>query len=128
MSIPENQYYTENHEWVAVKGKEAKTGITDHAQEELGDIVFVELPEVGDVFEQEENFAVIESVKAVSDIYAPVSGKVIAINEELLDEPEMINEKPYTGGWIAKFEIEDESELDNLMDSSEYAQFVENEE
>ncbi len=125
MNLPEDYYYTENHEWVVVDGKEAKIGITNHAQEELGDIVFVELPEVGDVFEQEEDFAVVESVKAVSDVYAPVSGEVLEVNEELLDQPELVNEEPYTAGWIVKFEMKDEGELGNLMDSNEYAQFLE---
>jgi len=125
MSLPENYYYTEDHEWVMLEGKEAKIGITEHAQEELGDIVFVELPEVGDEFAQEDDFAVVESVKAVSDVFAPVGGKVVQINEELLDQPELINEDPFEGGWIAKFEIEDEGQLDSLMDSKEYAKFLE---
>jgi len=125
MSLPENYYYTEDHEWVMLDGKEAKLGITEHAQEELGDIVFVELPEVGDEFTQEDDFAVVESVKAVSDVFAPVGGKVVQINEELLDQPELINEDPFEGGWIAKFEIEDEGQLDSLMDSKEYAKFLE---
>ncbi len=125
MSLPENYYYTEDHEWVMLDGKEAKIGITEHAQEELGDIVFVELPEVGDEFEQEDDFAVVESVKAVSDVFAPIGGKVVEINEELLDQPELINENPFEGGWIAKFEIKDEGELDSLMDSKEYAKFLE---
>ncbi len=128
MKIPENYYFTEEHEWVVLEGKEAKVGISEHAQEELGDIVFVELPEVGDEFVQEDDFAVIESVKAVSDVYAPISGKVTAVNEELLEQPELINEEPYEGGWIAKFKMDDEGELDNLMDSKEYAKFLEGEE
>ena len=123
--MAEKCFYTKSHEWIKVDGKEAKLGITEHAQEELGDIVFVELPEVGDEFTQEDDFAVVESVKAVSDVFAPVGGKVVQINEELLDQPELINEDPFEGGWIAKFEIEDEGQLDSLMDSKEYAKFLE---
>ncbi|MDK2836331.1 MAG: glycine cleavage system protein [Thermosediminibacterales bacterium] len=124
---PKDLKYTKEHEWIKEEDDNYVVGITLHAQEELGDIVFVELPEVGEKFEQGESFAVVESVKAVSDIYAPVSGKVIKVNEKLLDKPELINEDPYGEGWIAVFEIEDPAEIDNLLSADEYKQFLEEE-
>ncbi len=127
MEIPENLYYTEDHEWVKVENGTGKAGITDHAQDELGDIVFVEMPHVGDEFDQHDNFGVIESVKAVSDMYMPVSGEIVAVNEELMDSPELINDEPYEGGWIVEFEINDRAEVENLMDSEAYNKFLEEE-
>lgn len=123
--IPNELLYTENHEWIIVEGKEALIGITDHAQEEMGDIVFVELPEKGDEFDQYDDFAVVESVKAVSDIYMPAGGEVIEINEDLLDQPELINEEPYEGGWLIRIKLADKGELEELMEPEDYREFIE---
>ncbi|MGM0420019.1 MAG: glycine cleavage system protein GcvH [Bacillota bacterium] len=127
MNVPAGLYYSEDHEWVKVEDGVGTVGITDFAQDELGDIVFVELPEIGDQFDYNENFGVIESVKAVSDLYLPVGGEVVEVNEELLDQPELVNEDPYKAGWIVKVSLTDESELDNLMDSDQYSSFLEEE-
>ncbi len=127
MNVPEGLYYTEDHEWLKVENGVGTTGITDFAQEELGDIVFVELPEVGDEFQQHDNFGVIESVKAVSDLYLPVSGEITETNEKLLDQPELVNDEPYQGGWIVKIKLSDEGELDELMNTEEYQEFLEEE-
>ena len=127
MSIPNDLFYTENHEWVSVDGNEGVIGITDHAQDELGDIVFVELPSVEEEIGQFEEFGVIESVKAVSDVFMPVSGTVVEVNEELMDAPETVNDDPYGSGWLIKVELNDKSELDELMDSTEYEAFLEEE-
>jgi len=127
MTIPNDLFYTENHEWISVDGKEAVVGITEHAQDELGDIVFVELPSVEEELDQFEEFGVIESVKAVSDVFMPVGGIVVEVNEELMDQPELINEDPYGSGWLIKVEVKDKSDLDELMDSSEYKAFIEEE-
>ncbi|MFO7814916.1 MAG: glycine cleavage system protein GcvH [Halanaerobiales bacterium] len=128
MNIPNDFYYSENHEWISIEeGKEAFIGITEHAQEELGDIVFVELPSVEEELDQFEEFGVIESVKAVSDVFMPVSGVIVEVNEDLMDEPEIINEDPFGGGWLIKVEIKDKGELDQLMDSTEYESFLEEE-
>ncbi|KUO50707.1 MAG: glycine cleavage system protein H [Desulfitibacter sp. BRH_c19] len=120
--------YSKDHEWVKVDGNEVTLGITFHAQEAMGDVVFVELPGVGDAFEDGESFANIESVKAVSDCYTPVKGTVTAINETLEDSPELINNEPYGEGWIIKMEVEDISVLDSLMSSEEYQEFLKEEE
>jgi glycine cleavage system H protein len=128
MEIPKDLFYSENHEWILVEGDEAIIGITDYAQEEMGDVVFVELPEVGDEFEQFDSFGVVESVKAVSDVYLPAGGKIIAINEDLLDQPELVNEEPYEGGWLVRIKMTDKEELDTLMNHKEYALFLEEEE
>ncbi|MCF8002145.1 MAG: glycine cleavage system protein GcvH [Halanaerobiales bacterium] len=127
MNIPNDLYYTENHEWISIDGKEAVVGITEHAQEELGDIVFVELPSVEEELDQFEEFGVIESVKAVSDVFMPVSGIIVEVNEDLMDEPEKINEDPFGSGWLIKVEFKDKGELDELMDSTEYEAFLEEE-
>lgn len=127
MSIPNDLFYTENHEWISVDGNEGVIGITDHAQDELGDIVFVELPSVEEEIGQFEEFGVIESVKAVSDVFMPAGGTVIEVNEELMDIPETVNDDPYGSGWLIKVEIKDKSELDELMDSTEYEAFLEEE-
>jgi len=121
---PTNLKYTKEHEWVKVEGNKATIGITDHAQSALGDVVFVELPEVGDSLEAGKPFGVVESVKAVSDIYAPLSGTVTAINEALLDSPETINNDVYGEGWMIEVELDDPSELDGLMDVAGYEEFV----
>jgi glycine cleavage system H protein len=113
--------FAESHEWVLDNGDGTITmGISNQAQELLGDVVFVDLPEVGDETEAGEAFSLVESVKAASDIYAPVSGEIIEINEELEDSPELINESPYSAGWIAKIKLSDVSELDNLTSSEDY--------
>ena len=120
MSIPAELKYSSDHEWLRVEGKTAVFGITDFAQAQLGDVVFVELPQVGRMLACGEAVAVIESVKAVSDVYAPVSGKVVKINESLEEAPEMVNQAPYGDGWIAVIELADESELMQLMDAAAY--------
>lgn len=124
MDIPKELLYSEDHEWILVEGDVATIGITDYAQEELGDVVFVELPEVGDELDQFDEFGVIESVKAVSDIYTPAGGEIIEINEELLDQPELINEEPYEGGWLIKIKLADKAELEELMDDQAYSEYL----
>jgi len=124
MEFPEDLKYTKEHEWVLIEGGTATVGITDYAQDQLGDIVFVELPAVGDKVSKEDAFGVVESVKAVSDIYAPLSGKVIEVNDDLPDDPEMLNEDPYGDGWIIKIELTDPEEVEDLMTSAEYEQYV----
>ena len=124
MEFPEDLKYSKEHEWVLVEGNVATIGITDYAQEHLGDIVFVELPAVGDKITKDEAFGVVESVKAVSDIYAPVSGKVLEVNDDLPDSPEMLNEDPYGDGWIVKIQMTDPTDLEDLMDSEAYEAFV----
>ncbi|AUL97870.1 glycine cleavage system protein H [Vibrio vulnificus] len=118
--------FTESHEWVRDNGDGTVTiGISEHAQEMLGDVVFVELPELEVEIEAGESFSLVESVKAASDIYAPVTGEVVEVNEELSDSPELINEEPYEGGWIVKVKLSDPSELDNLKDAEEYLNSIE---
>ena len=125
MNFPENLLYSEEHEWIEKIGpKKVRVGITDHAQAELGDIVFVELPEMGKEITVGDTLTVIESVKSAADVYSPVSGKVIEVNEELGDHPELINEDPYGDGWIAVLELEDPSELEKLMTAEEYKRFI----
>jgi glycine cleavage system H protein len=122
---PEQMRYTKEHEWIEVQEDgSARVGITDYAQHELGDIVFVELPSLGDEFEQGEAFGVVESVKAVSDLYTPVSGKVKAVNGELENQPELINQSPHDEGWIITIEVSDDEELSGLMTAEEYTQFL----
>lgn len=120
--IVDGLLYSEDHDWVKVDGNTATIGITDHAQHQLGEIVYVELPDVDDEIEAGETFGVIESVKAASDSVMPVSGKVVEVNEELDDEPGSLNEDPYEN-WIVKVELTDESQLDGLMDSKKYEEF-----
>ncbi|MBI3786185.1 MAG: glycine cleavage system protein GcvH [Deltaproteobacteria bacterium] len=124
MEFPEDLKYSKEHEWVLVEGNTATVGITDYAQDQLGDIVFVELPAIDDKVSKEDAFGVVESVKAVSDIYAPVSGKVLEINDDLPDNPEMLNEDPYGDGWIIKIEMNDPDELKDLMTATEYEEYV----
>ena len=123
MKIEKGLLYAEDHEWVKVEDGVATIGIADYAQDSLGDIVYVELPEEDDELDKEEVFAAVESVKAASDIFMPVSGKVVEVNEDLLDAPELLNEDPY-GNWMVKVELSDESELDGLMDSEAYEKFL----
>lgn len=127
--IPENLYYTKNHEWVRSQDDGTVTvGITDHAQHLLGDLVYVECPEVGRELEAEEACAVVESVKAASDVYAPMAGEVIEINDQLADSPESINQDAYGGGWLFKLQPDDDSALDGLLDVQAYAKLLEAEE
>lgn len=124
MNIPEELKYTKEHEWVRVDGDIATVGITDFAQSELGDIVFVELPEVGDETTMNESFGTIEAVKAVSDMFAPLSGEVVEVNEALADAPETINKDPYGEGWIIKIKMSDKGELDQLLDKAQYEELI----
>ena len=123
-NFPEELRYTDSHEYVMVEGNIATIGITDYAAEKLGDIVYVELPRVGDVFTTGQSFGVIESVKSVSDLYAPVGGKVVAINETLSDHPETITDDSYERGWIIKIEMNDVIEAEGLMNSETYSSHV----
>jgi glycine cleavage system H protein len=125
MNIPKDLKYSVEHEWVLKEGNLAHVGITDFAQSELGDIVFVELPEVGQELSAGDVFGSVESVKTVSELYAPVSGKVVKVNETLEDAPENVNESPYLDGWMIVIEMSDESELDQLLSSDEYAKRIE---
>ena len=117
--------YTKEHEWIKFEGKIGKVGITDYAQSSLGDIVFVELPEVGRKVKQFETCGTIESIKAASDIFSPISGKIIEVNENLKEAPEIINKSPYES-WLFKIEVEDEKEKENLMNEVEYQQYIKN--
>ena len=121
MSNPDDLRYSKEHEWVRVDGSRATIGITSYAADELGDVVFVELPEVGAALTQFGTFGVVESVKAVSDLYAPISGEVVEVNDALRDSPELLNADAFGEGWIAKVELADTSELDGLMDAAAYA-------
>ncbi len=123
-NLPKELKYSEEHEWVKVEGGQVRVGITDFAQSELGDIVFVELPEIGDDIEADEPFGSVESVKTVSELYAPISGKVVAINEELDDSPEFVNESPYEKAWMIVVEPSDESEIEKLMTAEQYQEMI----
>ncbi len=122
--IPKDLLYTETHEWVAIEDGIATCGITDFAQDQLGDIVYVELPEAGSAVGAGEVCGVIESVKAASDLYAPVSGEVVEVNQDLTDAPELINKDPYGDGWLFRVKMSDPSETDALLDAARYEQFV----
>jgi len=122
METPRNLKYTNSHEWVRVDGKQVVVGITDFAQDQLSDLTYVELPSVGDSFSGQDEVAVVESVKAASDVYAPVSGTITAVNEKLMDHPELVNSDPYGDGWLFKLTADDPSELDGLMDADQYDQ------
>ncbi|WP_261130395.1 glycine cleavage system protein GcvH [Bacillus sp. Marseille-Q3570] len=124
MEYPKELRYSEEHEWVRVEGNKAYIGITAFAQDELGDIVFVELPEVDDDIEVDEPFGSVESVKTVSELYAPVSGKVLEVNEDLEDNPEFVNESPYEKAWMIVVELSNESELEKLMSADDYQKMV----
>ena len=126
MNVPEELQYTKSHEWVRTEGDTATIGITDHAQEELGDIVYIELPEEGATFEAGDSFGTVESVKAVSDLYTPVGGEVVEVNTALDDSPEKINEDPYGEGWIVKLRVS--GERTGLLSASDYEQLLEEEE
>jgi len=124
--VKDDLKYTESHEWVKVEGKTATVGITDHAQEQLTDIVFVELPDPGIDVEKGADCGVIESTKIAAELYAPIAGTIAEVNEALQDKPELINTEPYDGGWIIKLEISNESDLNDLMDASAYRSHLEN--
>jgi glycine cleavage system H protein len=124
MELPENLKYSKEHEWVAVDGSRARVGITDYAQDALGDIVYVQLPTVGKAVEAMATCAEVESTKSVSDIYAPVSGTIATVNDALADAPELINQEPYGTGWIFEVELSDPSQIDSLLDASAYRSLV----
>lgn len=126
MNIPEDLKYTKDHEWVKTNGSLVTIGITDHAQSELGDIVFVDLPAVGKAIKQKETLCVVESTKAASDVYAPLSGTVAEVNQRLGDKPELINKNPYADGWMVKLKDAPETELQGLLSAADYKKFLEN--
>ncbi|MBC7262911.1 MAG: glycine cleavage system protein GcvH [Chloroflexi bacterium] len=122
---PKDVKYLESHEWIRLEGKEGTIGISDYAQEELNDVVYVELPEVGDTFQKGEVFATVESVKAASDVYMPMSGTIIAVNGALADSPQLVNQDPYGAGWFVKIEVSNPSEYDDLLDAEAYRKICE---
>lgn len=124
MIFPDELLYTKEHEWARVEDSEAVVGVTDYAQQQLGDVVYVELPEPGTEVVKGDTFGVVESVKAVSDLYCPLSGTVTEINEALVDKPELVNQEPYGSGWMIKIELSDEAELDGLLSAREYEEIV----
>ena len=128
MKLDPNARYAENHEWARQEGEEMVCGISDHAQESLSDIVYVELPEVGDVFDKGDAFGVVESVKAASDLYMPMGGEITAVNEDLEDTPEMVNQDPFGAGWMIRFAPSNSDEFDGLMIPEAYEAFVKEEE
>ena len=123
-NVPENLHYSKDHEWVRVESDTAVVGITDHAQDQLGDVVYVELPKAGDTFEAHEAFGSVESVKAVSEIFTPISGKVSEVNDSLNDEPEKVNKDPYEEGWMIKIKMSNPGEVDSLLTAAEYEDFT----
>jgi len=123
-NVPENLHYSKDHEWVRVEGDTAVIGITDHAQDQLGDVVYVELPKVGEKFAANESFGSVESVKAVSEIFTPVTGDVVAVNESLADAPEKVNKDPYGDGWMLKIRMSNTGEVDSLLTAAEYEDFT----
>jgi len=125
MNIPESLFYTKEHEWARIEGNQVTFGISDYAQSTLGDITFIELPEVGVEVAQSDTLAAIESVKAASDVYAPLSGKVIKVNQSLEGTPEIINQSPYEDGWLCVIELKDESEKEKLLDYASYKTYIE---
>ncbi len=120
LSFPDDVRYAKSHEWAKLEGDTVKVGITDYAQDQLGDIVFVELPEVGESLDKGEEFGTVESVKAVSELYMPVAGEIVAVNGELEDAPEMVNNTPFASGWMIQVKPENPSEVDGLLDSQAY--------
>ena len=127
MKFPKKLRYTREHEWVLIEGSQATVGITDFAQHELGEVVFVELPKVGDSVTKDEPFGVVESVKAASDVYAPVSGEVTEANDDLVSSPELINDDPYGDAWLIRVEMSDPSEVEQLMSAADYKDYIEEE-
>jgi glycine cleavage system H protein len=122
---PDNFFYSKDHEWLKIEGEKGTVGITEFAQKQLGDVVYVELPQRGAQLDFHQSLGVIESVKAVSDIYSPISGEIIEVNEELNESPELVNDDPHGRGWIVRIKIKDESEIEKLMSASEYEKFLE---
>jgi glycine cleavage system H protein len=122
--IPDNLHYSKDHEWVRVDGNVAIVGITDYAQDSLGDVVYVELPKVGDDFAANESFGSVESVKAVSEVFSPVTGKIVATNETLGDTPEKVNEDPYGEGWMIRVQMSNSGEVDSMLTAAEYEDFT----
>ena len=120
LTFPDDVIYSDDHEWAKMENDETTIGISDYAQDQLGDIVFVELPQVGETFEKGAEFGTVESVKAVSELFLPVSGEVVAVNDTLEDTPELLNNEPYSGGWMLRVKLSDKSELDQLMNKSVY--------
>lgn len=123
-NIRENLHYSKDHEWVRVEGNIAVVGITDYAQDSLGDVVYVEVPKAGDVFAANESFGSVESVKAVSEVFSPVSGEIVGMNEALADEPEKVNQDPYGEGWMIRIEMSNPGEVDSLLTAAEYEDFT----
>lgn len=124
MNVPDNLQYTSDHEWVLVEGDTVTVGVTDHAQEELTDVVFVELPELGTAVAAGDPVGVVESVKAASDVYAPVAGEVVGANEEVVGEPSLVNTDPYGQGWLMKIKVADPSAIGGLMDAAAYSALI----
>lgn len=122
--IPEDLHYSKDHEWVRLEGKIAVVGITEYAQDSLGDVVYVEVPKVGDEFAANESFGSVESVKAVSEVFSPVSGEIVGVNEALADEPEKVNQDPYGAGWMIRVEMSNPGEVDSLLTAAEYEDFT----
>lgn len=127
MTFPEDLKYSKEHEWVRVSGNIATIGVTDYAQDQLGEIVFVELPDEGEEFGKDDAFGVVESVKSVNDVYCPVSGRVVELNDPAVDSPEIVNEDPYGEGWLIKVEISDPKELKELMTAKQYEAYIKEE-
>jgi glycine cleavage system H protein len=127
-NVPENLQYSKDHEWLRVEGDTGTVGITDHAQNSLGDVVYVELPKVGDTFSAHGTFGSVESVKAVSELYLPVGGEVTEVNESLQDEPEKVNTDPYGEGWMVRVRLADKGEVDSLLTAAEYEDYLKSEE
>ena len=126
-NVPEGLYYSKDHEWLKLEGETGTVGITDYAQNSLGDVVYVELPRTGESFEAHATFGSVESVKAVSELYLPVSGEIVEANESLNDEPEKVNSDPYGGGWMVRIRLGDPGEVDGLLSAAEYEDFIKSE-
>ncbi len=126
-SYPDDRFYSKSHEWIRVEGDTATIGITDHAQKELGDVVFVELPDLGEIFDEGQEFGTIESVKAVSELFLPVAGEIVEVNKTLVDEPNAVNEDPHGDGWLVQVKVSSDGALDGLMNAAAYEKFVEEE-
>lgn len=126
-SYPDDRLYSRSHEWIRIEGDVGTIGITDHAQKELGEVVFVDMPDVGEIFDAEEEFGTIESVKAVSELFLPIAGEVLEINKVLADEPGAVNEDPHGDGWLLKIKVTSDGELSRLMSAAAYEKFVEEE-
>ena len=122
---PDDYRYSEEHEWIAADGDNYRLGITDYAQEELGEVVYVELPEVGAEFGAEDEIGTVESVKAVAEIYTPIAGRIVAVNDALVDQPELLNEDPHGDAWLVEIQPDEDTQVDHLMDATAYQQFIE---